>query len=67
MSVRDSARRATRQRYRDEAIRHAERRGLTLRCGELLDDMDSPGHRLCMGEAPGGSGCLCRCHDGEQR
>lgn len=56
-------RQAARARYRQEAIARAEGMGLTLRCRDLLDDMDNPEHGLCRGEDPGGSGCLCRCHD----
>lgn len=58
---------AARNRYREQAIAQAERKGLTLRCQDLLDDMDNPDHRLCRGEDDGGAGCLCRCHDGEVR
>ncbi len=52
-----------RERYRQAAIEQAAKRGVTLRCQHLADDMDNPGHRLCQGEQPGGAGCLCRCHD----
>lgn len=58
-----SERVARRQHYRDQAIRRAERTGLSARCAASLDDMDSRDHELCRGEDPGGSGCLCRCHD----
>jgi hypothetical protein len=56
-------RKTLRQKYRAEAIARAEQMGRTLRCRDLADDMDDPGHRLCRGESRGGSGCLCRCHD----
>jgi hypothetical protein len=52
-----------RRRYRDQAIRRAERLGVTIRCCVLADDLDHPDHRLCRGEDCGGAGCLCRCHD----
>jgi hypothetical protein len=56
-------RQAARRRYRDKAILQAALMGLTIRCRELQDDLDSPDHRLCRGEDPAGTGCLCRCHD----
>jgi hypothetical protein len=54
---------ALRERYRQDAIKRAERLGRTFRCWNLADDMDNPDHRLCRGEERGGAGCLCRCHD----
>ncbi len=56
-------REALRQRYLDKAIAQAARMGVTGRCRRVLGDLDSPDHQLCRGEAPGGVGCLCKCHD----
>jgi len=56
-------RQAARRRNRDEGIARAALVGLTLRCRDLADDPDDPSHGFCQGEEPGGSGCLCRCHD----
>ena len=54
---------AARSRYRDEAIRAAALKGMTMRCQGLQHDLLDPDHRLCRGEQPGNAGCLCRCHD----
>ena len=58
---------ALRKHYREQAIRRAERTGLSARCADSLDDMDSRSHEACLGETPGGAGCLCRCHDADAR
>jgi hypothetical protein len=56
-------REALRKRYLDKAVASAAKTGLTGRCKRVLADLASPDHRLCRGENPGGTGCLCRCHD----
>ena len=52
-----------RARYREAAIAEAALMGMTIRCRNLQHDLADSGHRMCQGERPGNSGCLCRCHD----
>jgi hypothetical protein len=52
-----------RKHYLDAAVARGEKMGLTLRCQRVADDLASPDHQSCRGEQPGGTGCLCRCHD----
>jgi hypothetical protein len=43
------------------ADKRAREAGLTLRCQRASAGHDD--HRLCRGEMPGNTGCLCSCHD----
>lgn len=57
-------REAQRERYRLRALAEAAVTGLTLRCRYATESALGPEyHEGCLGESPGGAGCLCRCHD----
>lgn len=55
---------AQREAARTElATAAAARMGLSLVCATLTASLEDEGHLTCPGEQPGGTGCLCLCHD----